>query len=62
MDLAAIAAAERRFLTKREAWWAERGEVPPPHEAPDSVKEAERLFVAAREAWFRGRWGTLDRD
>jgi hypothetical protein len=55
IDDAALAAAERKLLAAREAWHAERGEVPPPHEAPDPVKEAERKFLAAREAGKTGR-------
>lgn len=57
-DRVAIAAqAEREFFAARDAWRAERGEVPPAHEAPDPVRETERKFLAAREAWFRDQAG-----
>jgi hypothetical protein len=56
-DCPAIAAAEAELLAAREAWRAERGDVPPAPastagDAPDAVKQAERNFLRAREAWF----------
>lgn len=63
---AAVEEAERHLIEAREAWHAQRGDVPPPRErisglpkdAPQSLKDARHRYEQAREAWLseRDRW------